>query len=214
VKHVLVLAAAGLLAVGCMGGDEGGESAAEGLRAFLVAVSAGDRPAAAERVSGSSNLLDVDVQERVPRGVEIPPADDFLVLREGPLTVVATDLATEFGAYAAPLRSENGTWKVRFASDELRLVEGPPAPGAGVGPDQRVGFAVYSRDRDLKPALWIDGDKQELSGAGGPEFTRYWATPELASGSHLAVAFARGKNEAGETEEAAVAWTFTVGLPG
>jgi hypothetical protein len=208
VKRIVLLAA--LVAAGCAGGDgKDDDGAAEGLRAFLVAVSDGDRPAAAERVSGSSRLLDADVRERVPRGVEIPPADDFLVLREAAATIVATDLDTEFGGYAAPLRSEDGTWKVRFASEGLRLVEGPPAPRGGVGPDQRVGFAVYSRDRDLATALWIDGIKQELAGAGGPEFTRYWATPELASGSHLAVAFARAKGE-----EAAIAWTFTIGLAG
>ncbi|HET7855551.1 MAG TPA: hypothetical protein VFL41_03765 [Gaiellaceae bacterium] len=206
--RLLVLAAAALIGAGCAGGDDK-ESAADGLHEFLVAVSEGDRSAAAERVSGSSNLTDVDVLERVPRGVEIPPADDYAVLREGPVTVVATELESEFGAYAAPVTSEEDKWKVAFASDELRIVEGPPAPRGGVGPDQRVGFAVYSDDPDVTAALWIDGEKQQLAGAGGPEFTRYWSTPELAPGTHTAVALARARGE-----EAAVGWTFTAGLPG
>jgi hypothetical protein len=206
----LVVLLAALVAAGCSGGDgndDGGP--AGGLRDFLVAVSDRDRPAAAERVSGTTNLLEVDVEERVPRGVEIPPADDFVVLREGDVTVAATDLQSDFGAFAARMRPEEGTWKVAFPSKELRLAEGPPAPGGGVGPDQRVGFAVYSRARDLTATLWIDGEKQELAGAGGPEFTRYWATPELPSGAHIAVALARA-----EGDVAVVAWTFTVGLAG
>lgn len=205
----LVVLLAALVAAGCSLGDDKEESAAEGLRSFLVAVSDRDRPAAAERVSGTTSLLEVDVEERVPRGVDIPPAEDFVVLREGDVTVAATDLESDFGAYAARVRSEDGTWKVAFPSKELRLAEGPPAPRGGVGPDQRVGFGVYSRARDLDATLWIDGQKQKLAGAGGPEFTRYWATPELPGGAHLAVALARA-----EGEVAAVAWTFTVGLPG
>jgi hypothetical protein len=205
----LVVLLAALVAAGCSLGDDKEGGAAEGLRAFLVAVSDRDRPAAAERVSGTTSLLEVDVEERVPRGVDIPPAEDFVVLREGDVTVVATDLESDFGAYAARVRPEDGTWKVAFPSKELRLAEGPPAPRGGVGPDQRVGFGVYSRARDLDATLWIDGQKQKLAGAGGPEFTRYWATPELPGGAHLAVALARA-----EGEVAAVAWTFTVGLPG
>ena len=94
-----------LLAVGCMGDDDGGgDGAAESLHAFLVAVSEGDRPAA-------------DAQERVPRGVRIPPPEDFVVLKEGSVTVAATDLDTEFGAFAAPVRLEQGTWKVEPPRD-------------------------------------------------------------------------------------------------
>jgi hypothetical protein len=206
--RLVVLVLAALVAAGCFGGDgndDGG--AAEGLRAFLVAVSDRDRPAAAEHVSGTTKLS--EAEERVPRGVDIPPADHFVVLREGDVTVVATDLESEFGAFAARVRPEQGTWKVVFPSKKLRLAEGPPVPRGGVGPDQRVGFAVYSRARDLTATLWINGQKQELAGAGGPEFTRYWATPELPGGAHLAVALARA-----EGEVAAVAWPFTVGLPG
>lgn len=198
------------LAAGCMGDEKGGgDGAAEGLHAFLVAFSEGDRGEAAERVSDGSNLVEKEVEERVPRGVEIPAAEDFLVVREGPATVVATDLDTDFGAYAAPVRREQGAWKVEIPPRALRLVEGPPAPKSGLGPDQRVGFAVYSAERDLVASLWIDGEKQTLAGAGGPEFTRYWTTPELDSGSHLAVALARAGGE-----RAAVAWTFSVGLTG
>ncbi len=207
-KRLALLAVAVLISTGCAGGDDK-ESASEGLHEFLTAVSEGDRSAAAERVAATSKLPAEDVQARVPKGVEVPPPDDYVVLREGPVTVVATELDTEFGAYAAPLTSEEDTWKVDFASDELRIVEGPPPPRGGIGPDQRVGFGVYSTDPDVTAAMWIDGEKHELAGAGGPEFTRYWATPELAPGTHTAVALARARGE-----EAAVAWTFTAGLPG
>jgi hypothetical protein len=211
VIRLVVVLLATLVAAGCSGGGDGNDDggAAEGLREFLVAVSDRDRPAAAERVSGTTNLLEVDVEERVPRGVEIPSADDFVVLREGDVTVVATDLESDFGAFGAPMRREDGTWKVAFPSTALRIAEGPPVPRGAVGPDQRVGFAVYSSDPDVMATLWIDGEKQELAGAGGPEFTRYWATPELPGGAHVAVALARAKGEM-----ATVAWTFTVGLPG
>jgi hypothetical protein len=209
VRQVLLLAAL-LVLTGCAGDDgEDVHGGAESLRAFLVAVSDGDRQSAAEQVSGTVNLLDVDLRGRVPRKVEIPPAEDFVVLRNGSVTVAATELETEFGAYAAPVRREQDTWKVDFPTKALRVVEGPPVPNSGVGPDQRVGFAVYSSDPDLGAALWIDGEQQKLAGAGGPEFTRYWATPELAPGAHIAVALARATGEA-----AAVAWRFTVGLPG
>jgi hypothetical protein len=209
VRQLLLLAAL-LVSAGCAG-DDGKDvhDGAESLQAFLVAVSDGDRQAAAKRVSGTTNLLDADLQGRVPRKVEIPPAEDFVVLRDGSVTVAATELETEFGAYAAPVRREQGKWKVDLPSKALRIVEGPPVPHSGVGPDQRVGFAVYSSDPDLAATLWIDGEEHELAGAGGPEFTRYWATPELAPGAHTAVALARAKGEA-----AAVAWSFTVGLPG
>jgi hypothetical protein len=203
----LVVLLAALVAVGCAGGDGDDDGAAEGLRAFLVAVSDRDRPAASERVVGTANLR--DAEERVPRGVEIPPAGDFAVLRDGDVTVVSTDLASAFGAFAARMQPEDGTWKVALPSKALRVAEGPPVPRGAVGPDQRVGFAVYSSDPDVLATLWIDGEKQELAGAGGPEFTRYWATPELPGGAHVAVALARA-----EGEVAAVAWTFTVGLPG
>ena len=207
----LVVLLAALVAAGCSGGDGNDDGdAADGLRAFLIAVSEGDRPAAAERVSTNSKLPELNpLHERVPRGTDIPSSDDYSVLREGDVTVVVTDLATVFGAYAAPVVSEDGEWKIQFPSEALRIVEGPPAPRGAVGPDQRVGFAVYSKARDLSATLWIDGEKQELAGAGGPEFTRYWATPELAPGAHTAVALAQAKGEA-----AAVAWTFTLGLPG
>ena len=106
-----------------------------------------------------------------------------------------------------PLREEDGDWQVKTPTERLRIAEGPPEPGSPVGDDQRVGFAVYSRAPDLESTLWIDGQKETLQGAGGPQFTRYWAVPEgLGIGSHLAVAFARGGGEA-----TAVAWTFTVG---
>jgi hypothetical protein len=203
----LVVLLAALVAAGCSGGDGNDDGAAEGLHAFLVAVSDRDRPAAAEHVAGTANLR--DAEERVPRGVEVPAADDFLVLRDGELTVAATDLESDFGAFAARMRPADGTWKVAFPSKALRIAEGPPVPRGAVGPDQRVGFAVYSSDPDVLATLWIDGEKQELAGAGGAEFTRYWATPELPGGAHVAVALARAKGEA-----AAVAWTFTVGLPG
>jgi hypothetical protein len=207
----LVVLLAALVAVGCSGGDGNDDAdAAEGLREFLIAVSADDRAAAAERLSAKSKLPQIDpLRERVPGGTVIPSSDDYSVLREGDVTIVVTDLATAFGAYAASVVSEDGVWKVQFPSEALRLVEGPPAPRGAVGPDQRVGFAVYSRARDLSATLWIDREKHELAGAGGPEFTRYWATPELAPGVHTAVALARARGEA-----AAVAWTFTVGPPG
>jgi hypothetical protein len=206
----LVVLLAALVAAGCAGGDGNDvHGGAETLREFLVAVSAGDRQAAAQRVSGTTNLLDVDLQGRVPRKVEIPPADDFVILRDGSVTVAATELQTEFGAYAAPVRREQDTWKVDFPTKALRIVEGPPVPRGAVGPDQRVGFAVYSSDPAVMATLWIDGEKQDLAGAGGPEFTRYWATPELPGGAHVAVALARGQGQV-----ATVAWTFTVGLPG
>jgi hypothetical protein len=203
----LVVLLAALVAAGCAGGDDNDDGAAEGLHAFLVAVSDRDRPAASERVAGTPDLR--GAEERVPRGVEIPPAGDFEVLRDGELTVVATGLESPFGAYAARMQPEDGTWKVAFPSESLRIAEGPPVPRGAVGPDQRVGFAVYSSDPDVAATLWIDGEKQELAGAGGPEFTRYWATPELPGGAHVAVALARGQGQV-----ATVAWTFTVGLPG
>lgn len=199
-----------VLATGCMGDDGGGgNDAAEGLRAFLVAASKNDVGGMRERLSSGSRLVVTDVRERVPEGVEIPAAEDFLVLDDGGPTVVATDLDSPFGAYAAVLRREQGTWKVELTRDNLRLVEGPPAPKGEPGPDQRIGFAVYSAEPDLAATLWIDGERQTLAGAGGPQFTRYWSTPELAPGSHLAVALARAGTQAG-----AVAWTFSLGQLG
>jgi hypothetical protein len=186
---VLVLAA--LLAAGCMSDEKNGEPAAEAVRDYLLAAPAEDE----------------DLGERVPQGVTIPEADKFLVLREGEWSVAAVELDSPFGAYAAALREEDGDWQVKVPTEQLRIAEGPPEPGSPVGDDQRVGFAVYSPARDLESTLWIDGQKETLQGAGGPQFTRYWAVPEgLGIGSHLAVAFARGDGEA-----TAVAWTFTVG---
>jgi hypothetical protein len=199
-----------LLAAGCMGDDKGGDDeAAEGLRRFLLAASENDVAGMRGRLTSGSRLVVADVRDRVPRGVEIPPAGDFLILRDRGATVVATDLDTAFGAYGAVLRSEDGAWKVELPPSNLRLVEGPPEPKGEPGPDQRIGFAVYSGDPDLAASLWIDGEKQTLQGAGGPQFTRYWATPELDSGSHLAVAFVRAAGK-----RAAIAWTFSVGLTG
>jgi hypothetical protein len=180
-----------VLAAGCMGDDKGSEPEAEALREYLLAAPANDE----------------DLNERVPQGVTIPAADEFLVLRDGEWSVAAVELDSPFGAYAAPVRQEAGDWQVQAPTERLRIAEGPPDPGSPVGDDQRVGFAVYSSAPDLTSTLWIDGQKEALQGAGGPQFTRYWAVPEgLGAGRHLAVAFARGEGEA-----TAVAWTFTVG---
>ncbi len=187
----LVLVLGALLAAGCMGDEKSGEPAAEALREYLLAAPAKDE----------------DLSERVPQGLTIPEADEFLVLRDGEWSVAAVELDSPFGAYAAALREEDGVWQVKVPTEQLRIAEGPPDPGSPVGDDQRVGFAVYSPARDLESTLWIDGQKETLQGAGGPQFTRYWAVPEgLGIGSHLAVALARGEGEA-----TAVAWTFTVG---
>jgi hypothetical protein len=180
-----------VLAAGCMSDEKSGEPAAEALRDYLLAAPAEDE----------------DLGERVPQGVTIPEADEFLVLRDGEWSVAAVELDSPFGAYAAALREEDGDWQVKAPTEQLRIAEGPPEPGSPVGDDQRVGFAVYSPARDLESTLWIDGQKETLQGAGGPQFTRYWAVPEgLGIGSHLAVGFARGDGAA-----TAVAWTFTVG---
>jgi hypothetical protein len=192
VPRILVLCSVlVVLAAGCMSDEKSGEPAAEALRDYLLAAPAEDE----------------DLNERVPQGVTIPEADEFLVLQEGEWSVAAVALDSPFGAYAAPVREEAGDWQVQAPNDQLRIAEGPPEPGSPVGDDQRVGFAVYSSAPDLESTLWIDGQKETLQGAGGPQFTRYWAVPEgLGIGSHLAVAFARGEGEA-----TAVAWTFTVG---
>jgi hypothetical protein len=191
VPRILVLCTVLLMLAGCMGDEKGGEPAAEALRDYLLAAPAEDE----------------DLNERVPQGVTIPEADEFLVLQEGEWSVAAVELDSPFGAYAAALREEAGDWQVKVPTERLRIAEGPPEPGSPVGDDQRVGFAVYSSAPDLESTLWIDGQKETLQGAGGPQFTRYWAVPEgLGIGSHLAVAFARGDGEA-----TAVAWTFTVG---
>jgi hypothetical protein len=191
VARALLLVLAAFLAAGCMGDEKGGEPAAEAVRDYLLAAPAEDE----------------DLSDRVPQGVTIPEAERFLVLKEGEWSVAAVELESPFGAYAAAVREEDGDWQVKAPSERLRIAEGPPEPGSPVGDDQRVGFAVYSRAPDLESTLWIDGQKETLQGAGGPRFTRYWAVPEgLGPGSHLAVAFARGDDQA-----TAVAWTFTVG---
>ena len=174
-----------------MGDEKSGEPAAEAVRDYLLAAPADDE----------------DLSDRVPQGVTIPEAEKFLVLKEGEWSVAAVELQSPFGAYAAAAREEDGDWQVKAPTERLRIAEGPPEPGSPVGDDQRVGFAVYSQAPDLESTLWIDGQQETLQGAGGPQFTRYWAVPEgLGLGSHLAVALARGGGEA-----TAVAWTFTVG---
>ena len=189
--RALLLVLAAFLAAGCMGDETSGEPAAEAVRDYVLAAPAEDE----------------DLSDRVPQGVTIPEAEKFLVLKEGEWSVAAVELQSPFGAYAAAAREEDGDWLVKAPTEQLRIAEGPPEPGSPVGDDQRVGFAVYSRAPDLESALWIDGQKETLQGAGGPQFTRYWAVPEgLGLGSHLAVAFASGDGEA-----TAVAWTFTVG---
>jgi hypothetical protein len=191
VARALLLVLAAFLAAGCMGDEKSGEPAAEAVRDYLLAAPAEDE----------------DLSDRVPQGVTIPEAEKFLVLEEGEWSVAAVELNSPFGAYAAAVREEDGDWQVKAPTERLRIAEGPPEPGSPVGDDQRVGFAVYSQASDLESTLWIDGEKETLQGAGGPQFTRYWAVPEgLGIGSHLAVAFARGGGEA-----TAVAWTFTVG---
>ena len=191
VPRILVLCSVVLVLAGCMSDEKSGEPAAQALRDYLLAAPAGNE----------------HLRERVPQGVTIPEADEFLVLSDGEWNVAAVELESPFGAYAAPLREEDGEWQVKLPTEQLRIVEGPPDPGSPVGDDQRVGFAVYSSAPDLESTLWIDGQEETLQGAGGPQFTRYWAVPEgLGLGSHLAVAFARGDGEA-----TAVAWTFTVG---
>ena len=189
--RALLLALVVLLAAGCMGDEESGDPAAEVLRNYLLTAPAGNEA----------------LSERVPQNITIPEADRFLVLRDGEWNVAAVELDSPFGAYAAPLREEDGNWHMVLPTERLRIVEGPPEPGSPVGDDQRVGFAVYSSAPDLESTLWIDGQKETLQGAGGPQFTRYWSVPEgLGAGRHLAVAFARGGGAA-----TAVAWTFTVG---
>ena len=189
--RALLLVLAAFLAAGCMGDEKSGEPAAEAVRDYLLAAPAEDE----------------DLSDRVPQGVTIPEAEKFLVLKEGEWSVAAVELESPFGAYAAAVREEDGDWQVKVPTERLRIAEGPPEPGSPVGDDQRVGFAVYSQAPDLESTLWIDGQKETLQGAGGPQFTRYWAVPEgLGLGSHLAVAFASGDGEA-----TAVAWTFTVG---
>jgi hypothetical protein len=191
VARAVIFVLAALLVTGCMSDEKSGEPAAEALRDYLLAAPAGDE----------------DLDDRVPQGVTIPEADKFLVLEDGEWSVAAVELDSPFGAYAAALREEGGDWQVKAPTEQLRIAEGPPEPGSPVGDDQRVGFAVYSRAPDLESTLWIDGQKETLQGAGGPQFTRYWAVPEgLGIGSHLAVALARGDGQA-----TAVAWTFTVG---
>jgi len=191
VPRIFVLCSVLLVLAGCMGDEKSGEPAAEAVRDYVLAAPAEDE----------------DLSDRVPQGVTIPEAEKFLVLKEGEWSVAAVELESPFGAYAAAVREEDGDWQVKAPTERLRIAEGPPEPGSPVGDDQRVGFAVYSRAPDLESALWIDGEKETLQGAGGPQFTRYWAVPEgLGLGSHLAVAFARGDGEA-----TAVAWTFTVG---
>ena len=189
--RALLLVMAAFLAAGCMGDEKSGEPAAEAVRDYLLAAPAADE----------------DLSDRVPQSVTIPEAEKFLVLKEGEWSVAAVELDSPFGAYAAAVREEDGESQVKVPTERLRIAEGPPEPGSPVGDDQRVGFAVYSRAPDLESTLWIDGKKETLQGAGGPQFTRYWAVPEgLGLGSHLAVAFASGDGEA-----TAVAWTFTVG---
>lgn len=189
--RALLLVMAAFLTAGCMGDEKSGEPAAEAVRDYLLAAPAEDE----------------DLSDRVPQAVTIPEADKFLVLKEGEWNVAAVELDSPFGAYAAAAREEDGDWQVKAPTERLRIAEGPPEPGSPVGDDQRVGFAVYSQAPDLESTLWIDGQKETLQGAGGPQFTRYWAVPEgLGLGSHLAVAFASGDGEA-----TAVAWTFTVG---
>jgi hypothetical protein len=191
VARALLLVIAAFLAAGCMGDEESGEPAAEAVRDYVLAAPAEDE----------------DLSDRVPQGVTIPEAEKFLVLEEGEWSVAAVELESPFGAYAAAVREEDGDWQVKPPTERLRIAEGPPEPGSPVGDDQRVSFAVYSRAPDLESTLWIDGQKETLQGAGGPQFTRYWAVPEgLGLGSHLAVAFASRNGEA-----TAVAWTFTVG---
>jgi hypothetical protein len=191
VARALLLVIAAFLAAGCMGDEKSGEPAAEAVRDYLLAAPAEDE----------------DLSDRVPQGVTIPEAEKFLVLKDGEWSVAAVELQSPFGAYAAAAREEDGDWQVKAPTERLHIAEGPPEPGSPVGDDQRVGFAVYSRAPDLESTLWIDGQQETLQGAGGPQFTRYWAVPEgLGLGSHLAVAFARGGGEA-----TAVAWTFTVG---
>jgi hypothetical protein len=226
VKRALVLAVAVLALAGCsFGGDSesDGKAPAKALRTFMTAVSEDDVDAMWEQMSSAARVRhngnrDVfrrkgvpELHKQIPRGTQVPEADKFVVFEAGGWTVSAAALETLETAYAAPLRREDGRWKVDPGGKSLRLVAGPPHPGSAVADSARVDFSVYSRARDLDASLWLDEREQELRGVGGPAFTRYWAEPPegVAPGAHFAVAFAQGNGQG-----AAIAWTFTAGLPG
>jgi ABC-type glycerol-3-phosphate transport system substrate-binding protein len=212
VKRLLAVVAAVLALAGCAGDGGEKEGPAVALREFLVAVSEGDTEAMSGRMTSQRRPGEVlrALREIVPAGTEIPEADDFLELEEGGWTLAAVALNTRESAFAAPLRLEGDRWKVAPGS-AIRVAAGPPEPGGPVGSDGRVGFGAYTDDPDLRATMWIDGAEQALRGAGGPQFTRYWAETAggLPSGRHLAVALVRADGEA-----AAIAWTFTSGLAG
>jgi hypothetical protein len=225
VKRIVLLAAAALALPACSFGDsDGGDPAAEAMRTFVVAVADDDVDAIWEQMSSDAQGRyggDRDafrragvpeLHKQIPRGTDVPDVDKFLVYDAGgEWTVSAAALDTTETAYAAPVREEDGGWKVDPGGKVLRLAAGPPHPGTTADDPRRVDFSVYSRARDLDASMWLDDRAQELRGAGGPAFTRYWAEPPegLAPGTHIAVAFAQG-----EGEQAAIAWTFSAGLPG
>lgn len=194
-KRAFCLAAALALAGCSLGGsdDSGGKGPAGTLRAFMTAVSEDDvdvmwehmSSAARSRHNGNRHAFRrvalPDLHERIPRGTRVPDPDKFLLFQVGEWTVAAAALETVETAFAAALHQEDGRWKVDPGGRILRLVAGPPHPGSAVDAAPRVDFSVYSRARDLRVLFWLDEQEQELRGAGGPAFTRYWAEPPRGS---------------------------------
>ena len=76
VLRIFVLCSVVLVLAGCMSDEKSGEPAAQALRDYLLAAPAGNKHLA----------------ERVPQGVTIPEADQFLVLSDGEWNVAAVEL--------------------------------------------------------------------------------------------------------------------------
>jgi hypothetical protein len=212
-----LLAAVALLVAGCGGAATAVEPSQERpeqldpggtLVAFLDAASAGDEAATRSFLTDSSQrVLDLPRLELAAR----PLVGGHVVISQlvdGPWAVAA--LVKGAHAYAAPLRRENGSWRVELGG-AIRLRPILPHPGQlALTADPQIA-AEARASADVGLALWLDGIDFAVE-AGGPTpsfITAYGRSGnELSPGLHVVVAFARAGPGA-----AATAWTFKVAEP-
>ena len=117
---------------------------------------------------------------------------------------VEADDRKEYGAYSAPLRLENGEWKIELGGT-ASFNPLTPEPELESRADPEISAEVTASEPILELHAWVDDTAipAELS----PDELIVTATsPELEEGRHTVTLFAQSQSSAG-----ANAWTFVVG---
>ena len=119
--------------------------------------------------------------------------------------LVVVESGTEDAPFAAPLRVEDGTWKIELFYPEFTPNRPEPGEEVQVGDEQLLLDVVRRADQAMEVRVWLDGEpiQVELENVGTFVNT-YTTTLNVTQGRHLVVAHAL--TDAGQS--GAAAWTF------